>query len=153
MLKLSNRGLYGIKALYELAMNYGKEPLNIRVISQRHSMPMPFLEQVLNRLKRGGLVDSLRGVRGGYFLSRHPGEITMGDAIRALEGPIALCNCLIDKTSKSSQRMIEACVTSGIYTILSTKLEEAFDSVTLLDLTEGPPPHVVTLPCKQEKKR
>ncbi|MBT4485219.1 MAG: Rrf2 family transcriptional regulator, partial [Candidatus Latescibacteria bacterium] len=66
MLKLSTKGLYGIKALYELASNYGDAPLNIREISRRHGMPVPFLEQVLHRLKQKGLVESRRGINGGY---------------------------------------------------------------------------------------
>src|SRR4030042_122137 len=102
MLKISTRGLYGIKALYELAHSYGNKPVNIREISNRHGMPVPFLEQVLHRLKRKGLVKSRRGINGGYLLSRPPDTITIGDAVRALEGPIALCDCLIhDKRGKT----------------------------------------------------
>ena len=99
MLKLSNRGLYGIKALYELANNYGNAPLTIREISGRHGMPIPFLEQVLYRLKKNGLVKSRRGINGGYVLSRPPDKITLGDAVRALEGPIALCDCIMKRNS------------------------------------------------------
>ena len=136
MLKMSSKGLYGIKALYELAQSYGNETLNIREISRRHNMPVPFLEQVLHRLKQKGLVKSRRGINGGYQLSRPPGTITIGDAVRALEGPIALCECLIsDKTGLTAEKETH-CVTSNIYRKLGEMVENAFDSFTLLDLSE-----------------
>jgi Rrf2 family protein len=136
MLKLSNKGLYGIKALYELARNYGCAPVTIREISGRHGMPVPFLEQVLHRLKQTGLVKSCRGVNGGYFLARSPADITLGDAVRALEGPIALCDCYIKSGIKDSKKKKSHCVTSRIYKKLGKKVEEAFDSVTLHELAE-----------------
>jgi Rrf2 family protein len=137
MLKLSNKGLYGIKALYELASHYGGEPVAIREMSKRHGMPAPFLEQVLHHLKKEGLVKSKRGAAGGYILSREPGKITLGDAVRALEGPIALCECL-QSHSKNKQEKASQCITSGIYRRIGTAVEDAFDSVTLYDLaTEG----------------
>jgi len=136
MLKISTRGLYGIKALYELAHSYGNKPVNIREISNRHGMPVPFLEQVLHRLKRKGLVKSRRGINGGYLLSRPPDTITIGDAVRALEGPIALCDCLIhDKRGKTEEKVIH-CVTSSLYIKLGKIVESAFDSITLMDLSE-----------------
>jgi len=133
MLKLSNRGLYGIKALYELARGYGGEPLPIREISERHGLPIPFLEQVLHRLKQAGIVASHRGINGGYTLSRSPETITIGDAVRALEGPIALCECLQKENDETAGRAI-ACVTSNIYRRIGREVEKAFDSITLRDL-------------------
>ena len=136
MLKLSNKGLYGIKALYELARNYGAEPINIREISKRHGLPVPFLEHVLRQLKLEGLVISHRGVNGGYVLSRPPEEITIGDAIRALDGPIALCEChLQSETDVITEKELH-CVTSNIYKILGKKVEETFDAITLRELAK-----------------
>ena len=136
MLKLSNKGLYGIKALYELARNYGAEPINIKEISKRHGLPVPFLEQVLHQLKLEGLVISHRGVNGGYVLSRSPEMITIGDAIRALEGPIALCEChLKRKTDVKTDKELH-CVTSNIYRKLGKIVEETFDSITLHELAK-----------------
>ncbi len=133
MLKLSNRVIYGIKALYELAREYGDEPLTIREISERHGLPIPFLEQVLHRLKQAEIVESRRGIKGGYTLARQPETITIGDAVRALEGPIALCECLQNDTAESAGRA-RACVTSNIYRRIGSEMEKAFDSISLLDL-------------------
>jgi len=134
MLKLSNRGLYGIKALYELARHYGGTPVTIRDISVRHGLPIPFLEQVLHRLRVEGIVESRRGINGGYVLSRSPAEITIGDAVRALDGPIALCECLQKASPEETPERVFACVTSNIYRRLGREVEKAFDSITLLDL-------------------
>ncbi len=147
MLKMSTRGLYGIKALYELARRPGEEPVTIREISERHGLPVPFLEQVLNRLKRGGLVESRRGTNGGYRLSRAPEDITLGDAVRALEGPIALCDCLQREGGNPKSNRAEGCVTSEIYRRLGHEVERAFDSVTLRDLAAREPGDVPTGKC------
>jgi len=148
MLKLSNRGLYGIKALYELAKHYDKQPLPMREISTRHGMPAPFLEQVLYLLKQKGLVKSIRGTNGGYLLSRPPDEITIGDVVRAIEGPIALCDCLKHKTEGMISDKELNCFVSGMYRKIGEKIEQAFDSVTLLELTEDETETAFTGTCK-----
>ena len=134
MLKLSNRGLYGVKALYELAVRYGDKPIAIREISEKHGLPVAFLEQVLHTLKKKSLVKSHRGSNGGYSLARDPGDITIGDVIRALEGPIALCDCLRHSEGDDVMEKERHCVTSHLYSKLSRKVEESFDSVTLQEL-------------------
>jgi len=134
MLKLSNRGLYGVKALYELAIRYGGEPIPIREISEKHGLPLAFLEQVLHTLKNEMLVISHRGSNGGYSLARDPEDITIGDVIRALEGPIALCECLRNQDGNDMTEKESHCVTSDLYRKLSRKVEESFDSVTLQEL-------------------
>jgi len=138
MLKLSNKGLYGIKALYELARNYGGLPVTIREISEHHGMPVPFLVQVLHRLRQAGIVESRRGINGGYLLSRSPEAITLGDAVRALEGPIALCDCL-QQVAPGQLDRITGCVASSIYRRLGQEVEKAFDSVTLQELAAQAP--------------
>ena len=134
MLKLSNRGLYGVKALYELAMRYGGTPITIREISEIHGLPVAFLEQVLHTLKKEELVESHRGANGGYSLARAPEEITIGDVVRALEGPIALCDCLRNPEGEDVLEKERHCVTSHLYRKLSRKVEESFDSITLKEL-------------------
>ncbi len=146
MLKLSNRGLYGMKALYELARRHGSDPIAIREISERHGLPEPFLVQVMNRLKRAGIVESRRGVNGGYVLARAPEGITLGDAVRALEGPIALCDCL--QQGKEAKKMRAAgCVTSEMYRRIGREVERAFDSITLRDLAASEPGDVTLGKC------
>lgn len=147
MLKLSNKGLYGIKALYELARHYGADPVTIREVSERHGMPVPFLEQVLHQLKRAGIVESRRGASGGYVLSRPPEEITIGDAVRALEGPIALCDCLQREEGGANPERTAGCVTSGIYRRIGREVERAFDAITLRELAAIGPEDITAGRC------
>ena len=136
MLKLSTKDRYGIKALYELARCYDSGPVTIREIADRHRLPMPFLVQVLNRLKRGGIVASRRGATGGYLLARDPGEITLGDVVRVLEGPFGLCSCLQHQESVKAQERSSHCITASVFRQIGDTLESAFDAVTLKDLAD-----------------
>ncbi len=134
MLTFSTRGRYGVKAMYELAINHGKGPVSIRSISERHLIPMPYLEQLLLCLKKNGLVKSIRGSRGGYMLQRSPDSISIGDIIRALEGPIALCECLSAPSDAEKLRRMEGCVMVLLWKELGEKIEDFLDSFKLLNL-------------------
>jgi Rrf2 family protein len=98
-LKLSTRGNYGVRAVYELARHYGKGPLQIKQISERQDIPPRYLEQLLHRLKKGGIITSIRGPSGGYELSDDPVNLSVGDIFRILEGPFHMAGCVqsVDK--------------------------------------------------------
>jgi Rrf2 family protein len=91
---LSRRSKYGLKALLILAAEAGRGPVLVSELSGREAIPKKFLEAILLDLNRHGLVQSKKGKGGGYFLRRPPSEITFGDAVRALEGPLALVPCV-----------------------------------------------------------
>ena len=93
-MKLSTRARYGIHAMYDLAQNYGAQPRPIKAVAEAQAIPEAYLEQLLCTLRRAGLVVSARGAQGGYMLSRPPGEITVGDILRSLEGGLTLLDCL-----------------------------------------------------------
>lgn len=95
-MKISKKGEYALKALIELAIDYDKgiSVTLINDVAQRKDIPQKYLEQILLRLKNAGIVASKRGVGGGYTLSRHPETITLGQIIRAVEGPLAPMNCV-----------------------------------------------------------
>ena len=93
-MKLSTRARYGIHAMYDLAQNYGAQPRPIKAVAEAQTIPEAYLEQLLCTLRRAGLVVSARGAQGGYMLSRPPGEITVGDILRSLEGGLTLLDCL-----------------------------------------------------------
>src|SRR4051812_10767570 len=90
MLKVSNKGRYAVRALFDLAFHASDQPAQLRDIAERQRIPLRFLEQIFQDLKRARLVDSKRGPRGGYQLARTPERICVGDVLRALDGPIAL---------------------------------------------------------------
>jgi Rrf2 family protein len=85
-MKLSTRSTYGMRALVELALVSGRGPVSAASIAKRQDLSVAYLEQLLHRLKKEGLVTSIRGPRGGYLLARRPIHITMVDVVRVLDG-------------------------------------------------------------------
>jgi Rrf2 family protein len=91
---LSRKTKYGLKALLALAEDRSGLPVGIATVADRDAIPRKFLEAILLELKRHGLVDSKKGKGGGYLLRRRPEDITFGDVMRALEGPLAAVPCV-----------------------------------------------------------
>lgn len=85
-MKLSTRSLYGMRALAEIALASGHGPVSASAIATRQALSVAYLEQLLHRLKRQGLVGSIRGPHGGYVLAKDPGRISMADIVRVLDG-------------------------------------------------------------------
>lgn len=88
-MKITKKGEYALKALLALAAAYGERSLNLRQISRQESISYKFLEQIMILLKKNGFVTSTQGKFGGYSLTHSPKQITLGQVIRAVEGPIA----------------------------------------------------------------
>ena len=87
-MKVSQRVTYGIMAIVDLALNVKESPIQARAIARRQGIPVRFLEQVLNSMKKAGLVDSLRGSQGGYRLQKAPSALSVADVLEALDGPV-----------------------------------------------------------------
>lgn len=88
-MKISTKGRYGLTIMMELAAKYGEGPISLKSIAERNSLSEHYLEQLVAPLRNAGLVKSIRGAYGGYILSKDPAQITSGDIIRILEGPIS----------------------------------------------------------------
>jgi len=131
--KLSNKGRYGVRALYDIAFHNDGRPTQIREISEREMIPARFLEQIFQDLKRAGLVGSKRGPRGGYHLVKAPSEITLGDVIRALEGPVAVM--VSDDEARASTRSGPD-ATASVFHDLAAAVEKCFDSISIADVCE-----------------
>jgi Rrf2 family protein len=101
-MKLSLKGEYALRALLVLGLNFDKPILSIQAISQEQNIPKRFLEQILNDLKSAGVVQSRRGVAGGYRLAKPPQDITLAAVIRHIEGALAPVSCV-------SERFYEKC--------------------------------------------
>ncbi|PTL36011.1 transcriptional regulator [Candidatus Methylomirabilis limnetica] len=93
-MKVSAKGDYATRAMQDLALHYEKGPIQIEDIARRQHLPARYLEQILLSLKRAGFLESKRGVSGGYYLAKHPREITVGAIIRTMEGPIIPIFCV-----------------------------------------------------------
>lgn len=87
-MKLSTKVRYGVKALFELAMHEGAGPVSLKLIADRQGLSEHYLEQLAAPMRKSGLINSIRGAQGGYVLSRPASQITVGEIIRALEGPV-----------------------------------------------------------------
>src|SRR5690349_24748593 len=96
-MKLSLRGEYALRALVVLGLNYGQSVVRIQTISEQQNIPKRFLEQILNDLKSAEIVESKRGVSGGYRLSRPPEEISLAQVVRHIEGALAPVSCVSEK--------------------------------------------------------
>lgn len=92
-MRVSKKGEYALRAMIHLSRNYEKGVVRIREISAKERIPEKFLEQILLSLRKAGLLQSRRGLGGGYALSRHPREITLARVIRVIDGPLAPLGC------------------------------------------------------------
>jgi Rrf2 family protein len=102
---LSHKSKYGLKAALVLAKEYGQGPVLIADIAQRERIPQKFLELILLELRNRGVLHSKKGKGGGYFLARPPQEVTLGELLRDIEGPLAPIACV----SKSAYSRCQDC--------------------------------------------
>ena len=131
-MKLSTKGRYGVKAMVDLAIHYGSEPISIKIISQRQNISEYYLEQLFLLLRKANLITSIRGARGGYALSRTPQEITIAEIITVLEGPIEVSDC-IEGVSCSN---IDCCATRLLWEKIKKSIDSVMESTTLKDILD-----------------
>jgi Rrf2 family protein len=136
MLRLSTKGQYGVRAMFEVARGYPDQPVTIREISERQDVSVPYLEQILNRLRKAGLIRSIRGPGGGYLLARRPEDISIASILMELEGPVAITSCLNPEEGCSR---VEGCVTHLLWKSLGANIEAFLETITLNDLLEKEP--------------
>ena len=133
-MKLSTRGRYAVTAMFDLATHGNGELITAAEVSERQGISLHYLEQLLLKLKRAGLVKTVRGPSGGYVLSGNPSKVSIGDIIRATEGPVALASCV---PSASNCQKSGCCSTRSLWEKLSSKVSKVLDSTTLADLCKG----------------
>ncbi len=134
MLKLSTKGQYGVRAMYEIAKGFGSGPVTIKRISEEQHVSIAYLEQILNKLRRAGIIKSVKGPGGGYILSRDPKQITIGEILNELEGPVAITSCL---DPKEGCVRVDSCVTHLLWKALGDNIKRFLDGMKLQDLLQG----------------
>ena len=107
-------------------------PVPLPEIASDEGIPAPFLERILARLRESGLVKATRGVSGGYQLAQPSAQITVGDVVTALEGPLSLVGCLPDD---GGCERVESCASRVVWRRLDSAISGALNSITLEDLT------------------
>jgi Rrf2 family protein len=125
---LPRKGILAIAAVIDIALNARGRPVAAKALATRHSLPPRHLEPVLQALVRHGILKGVRGPRGGYELARTPAELTIGDVVRAIEGPTALGGSELRGHGTSKDVLRDA------LSDLSRSIESCLDEVTLADL-------------------
>ena len=134
MFHLSSRSLYALRALYELARYEEVAPVKIAIIAKKQQIPPRFLEGILAQLKRGGFVESRRGVEGGYQLARKSQYLTIGEVLRFLEGPLDFVNS--QRKGRGNSTKGAADPFNAFWRQMETVIVDITDKTTLKDLIE-----------------
>lgn len=130
---MSTKGRYGLKSMFELALNEGNEnPLPLKIIAEKNGLSELYLEQIFATLRKAGLVRSIRGAQGGYYLARASDEITVGEILRALEGPIVPSECVIEDRDVCERS--DFCATKAVWQKIKDSIDQVIDSWTLGDM-------------------
>lgn len=132
-MKISTKGRYGLRSILDVALNEKEGPVTIHSIAKRQGISERYLEQLLIVMKQRGLIKSIRGFQGGYLLNRDPQDITVGDVIRALEGPIAPVDCVNEDDTEQCTRS-NGCITKVVWEDLKQAMIKVLDSYTIKDL-------------------
>lgn len=129
-MKISTKGRYGLRTMVDLAINSKGTHVSLQSIAERQNISMNYLEQVFSTLRKSGLVKSVKGAQGGYSLTKAPGEILIGEILRALEGELLV----IDEEKELEGAMknsIQYCIKDILWDELNKKINEVVDSLTL----------------------
>ncbi|QKS70790.1 Rrf2 family transcriptional regulator [Paenalkalicoccus suaedae] len=131
-MKISTKGRYGLTIMIALAHKHGEGPTSLKSIAKQYDLSEHYLEQLIAPLRNAMLVKSVRGAYGGYMLGKEPADITAGDIIRVLEGPITPVEIIDDEEPAKRDLWIK----------IRDAVKDVLDSTTLLDLAnykdEGP---------------
>ncbi len=133
-IKLSTKGRYGIRAMYDLALYHGEGPQTVKAISERQGVPEAYLEQLIARMRKAGLVLSIRGAQGGYLLADSPNHITIGSILRAAEGTLAPASCV--EEDEPCEHAPD-CAMHVLWERIYVGLNELLDAMTLSEMITG----------------
>ncbi|MCR5809679.1 MAG: Rrf2 family transcriptional regulator [Clostridiales bacterium] len=133
-MKLSTKGRYGIKAMVDIALEYGNGRLSVNQLAEKQGISVAYLEQLIASLKKAGLVDSARGASGGYTLSRAPELISVGEVLRALEGSTAILECVgVDGTECAN---VCSCSARPLWLKLQKRIDDVLNTTTIKDMAD-----------------
>ena len=143
-MKLTTKGRYAVTAMLDLALRYDKGAVTLADIAKRQGISLSYLEQLFAKLRRSGLVDSVRGPGGGYNLAMEPNKISVAKIIVAINENIDATRCGGEKNCHGD----ETCLTHQLWEDLSTRIHEFLNGITLGDLVNKP--HVQEVASRQE---
>lgn len=134
-MKISTKGRYALRIMADLAINGNGEYIRLKDISERQSITLKYMEQIMPLLTKAGYVKSYRGNNGGYMLARKPEDYTVGEILRTTEGNLAPISCIGDSPNRCPRS--GECLTLPFWEGMWKVINEYVDSVTLSDLVEN----------------
>ncbi|HET9702260.1 MAG TPA: Fe-S cluster assembly transcriptional regulator IscR [Burkholderiales bacterium] len=148
-MRLTTKGRFAVTAMIDLAMRHGGGPVTLAGISDRQKISLSYLEQLFGKLRRHGLVESVRGPGGGYNLARPMDQLTIADIIVAVDEPLDATRCGGLANCQDEQR----CMTHDLWVSLNEKIYEYLSSVTLKDMVDRQKPsNVATLDDRRPRR-
>ena len=135
VMKISTKGRYGLRILLDIALyRVGDKPRMIREIASNQEISEKYISRLIIELRKAGFVRSVRGVNGGYTLTRKPEDISVLDVLETMEGPVAIVDCT--NSSGEACRRKPQCPTQRMWAEINQKIRNAFAAYTLKDLLE-----------------
>lgn len=131
---ISQKCQYAVRAVFELSKRRGNGPITIGDLAQKQAIPARFLEIILNELKQGGVVESRRGVQGGYMVVGEPKDITVGRVIRFIDGPLDPVKCIGTQNEKCALK--GNCAFNELWLTAKKAVENVYDSTSFQDLID-----------------
>lgn len=131
-MNISTKSRYGLKAVVYLGLKYSLENVSIKEISDKEQISKRYLEQIFSQLKKGGIVKSTKGTKGGYSLSKKPSEISVGDVLRLLEGNLEVVEN--DENTGSRVEDIDFTIMKNVWEKMNTAIKSVADEMTIEDL-------------------
>ena len=138
-MKVSTRARYGLRGLFDIAYHNAGRPTQVKDIARRQGVTPRYLEQIFQTLKKAGMIAAQRGPKGGYYLARRPEEISLGDVVRATEGPIQLEGPAEEATERppspeDAEGVASRALTSAVWAEVGREIEALLDGITLATL-------------------
>ena len=141
MLRFTKRADYGLMAIHYIAVNDGFGAVSAKRIAEEFTIPPELMAKILQRLAKQRLIVSTNGPKGGYALARRPTEITVGQVIRALEGPINILSCLEDADCPQMQK----CNLRRPVQKIQAAISQVLDTMSLAELTSADVPELLSI--------
>jgi Rrf2 family protein len=141
MLRFTKRADYGLMAIHYIAINDGFGAVSAKRIAEEFTIPPELMAKILQKLAKQRLIVSTNGPKGGYALARRPTEITVGQVIRALEGPINIVSCLEDADCPQMQK----CNLRRPVQKIQAAISQVLDTMSLAELTAADVPELLSI--------
>ena len=146
----STKAEYGVRVMVDLARRGGADPVPLAEIAEFEGLPLAYLEHLVARLRRAGLVESRRGARGGYLLAREPAQITMAEVVEALEGRIAPIECISSLPDGTIRCLRESdsehvCTSKVLWARVRASIVQTLEETTVADLIPANQPKAVAI--------